>query len=320
MQIYLQARKTVLAALFVVISASAALAAAWDLNGTTWRPLRIGAGGFLVGMDIASDGTKVVRADTYGAYLWNTATLQWDQLVTAQSMPEGGALDFAEGVYEIKIAPSNSSRLYMMYRGSVYRSDNKGGTWAKTAFATLGTVGPNDNYRNWGQKMAVDPANPDVVYVGTPQNGLFATADGGASWQSVGSVPISAAVNGAYPGIAGIAFDPTSGTTGGKTNVIFAASYGNGVYRSTNGGTTWSPVVGGPTSVSHGRMAADGVYYASSGDGAKVWRYQSNTWADITPCADYWSTVVTDPLNAARIIAVRSGGYLDISTDRGATW
>src|SRR5262245_51105664 len=322
MRAYLRAGASFFSGCFLLIAATTtALAASWDLNGTTWQPLRIGAGGFLVGMDIAPDGTKVVRADTYGAYLWNTATSQWDQLVTAQSMPEGGALDFGEGVYEIKVAPSNSSRLYMMYRGSVYRSDNKGGTWTKTAFATLSTVGPNDNYRNWGQKMAVDPANPDVVYVGTPQNGLFVTSNGGTSWQSVGGVPISAATSGAYPGITGIAFDPTSGTTGGKTNTIFAASYGNGVYRSTNAGASFSLLAGGPSGgVSHGKMASDGVYYASSADGAKVWRYQSSAWTDITPAADFWSTVVTDPFDPARIVAIRSGGYLNISQDRGATW
>jgi len=32
-----------------------------------WKPLKVGAGGWLVGMDIAPDGTMVVRTDTYGA-------------------------------------------------------------------------------------------------------------------------------------------------------------------------------------------------------------------------------------------------------------
>ena len=88
-----------------------------------------------------------------------------------------------------------------------------------------------------GQKMAVDPNNPNVVYVGTPQNGLFVTTDGGVSWQKVSAVPVSATdTSGQYPGITGITFDPTSGVTGGKTNTIFASSYGHGVYESTNGG------------------------------------------------------------------------------------
>ena len=38
--------------------------------------------------------------------------------------------------------------------------------------------------------MAIDPNNPNMVYVGTPQNGLFVTTNGGASWQSVSAVPV----------------------------------------------------------------------------------------------------------------------------------
>ena len=102
-----------------------------------------------------------------------------------------------------------------------YRSNDKGTTWTKTAFAQV-TENPNDPYRMNGQKMAVDPNNPNVVYVGTPQNGLFVTTDGGASWQKVSAVPVSAQdASWQYPGITGITFDPHSGVTGGKTNTIY---------------------------------------------------------------------------------------------------
>src|ERR1700684_4186039 len=40
-------------------------------GGTVWAPLGIGAGGFAIGLDIAPDGTKVVRTDSSGAYLWS---------------------------------------------------------------------------------------------------------------------------------------------------------------------------------------------------------------------------------------------------------
>lgn len=43
----------------------------------TWHELKIGAGGFLTGIDIAKDGTKVVRADTFGAYVWNSGLSKW---------------------------------------------------------------------------------------------------------------------------------------------------------------------------------------------------------------------------------------------------
>src|SRR5262249_26975020 len=50
-----------------------------------WQPLKVGGGGYATGIDIAPDDTMVVRTDQYGAYLWNGS--QWQQLVTATSMP-----------------------------------------------------------------------------------------------------------------------------------------------------------------------------------------------------------------------------------------
>ncbi|MDE2375117.1 MAG: hypothetical protein KGL96_12885, partial [Hyphomicrobiales bacterium] len=145
------------------------LSSTWDLSsdgkgGTivvdptstnTWQTLPVGAGGFVTGMDIAPDDTMVVRTDSYGAYLWNGT--QWQQLVTATSMPAAfiptnsvGASNAGTGVYEIQIAPSNSNILYMMYDGYVFKSSNKGTTWTQTSFAPV-TESSNTAYRMDGQ-------------------------------------------------------------------------------------------------------------------------------------------------------------------------
>ena len=50
----------------------------------------------------------------------------------------------------------------------------------------------NDDFRTFGEKLAVDPANPDVVYAGTPRAGLFVSSDGGRAWQPVAAVPVGA--------------------------------------------------------------------------------------------------------------------------------
>src|SRR5260370_14223621 len=57
---------------------------------TTLNTLRVGAGGYVTGMDISPDSkTKLIRTDVYGAYLWNSSSSSWDQVVTAQPMPAG---------------------------------------------------------------------------------------------------------------------------------------------------------------------------------------------------------------------------------------
>src|ERR1035437_9304834 len=110
---------------------------------TVWRPVAIGAGGQLTGIDIAPDGTKVVRADVFGAYIWNPTTNRWEQLITALS---GRAAEApAQGVWEIRIAPSLTTRLFMIYDNSVYRSDNRGASWLKSPLQGISGADANGN-------------------------------------------------------------------------------------------------------------------------------------------------------------------------------
>ena len=284
-----------------------------------WRTLRIGAGGYLSGLDSSGDGsTLVVRTDTYGAYIWNDKSSQWRQLVTTSSMPTDDIrVDNNAGVYELRVAPNLPTRIYMAYRGYVYRSDDRGSHWTWTAFANV-PMNANNDFRARGQKMAVDPANPDIVYVGTPQNGMFISKDGGTTWQSVSAVPTSQESSGNYPGFSGIEFDLALGVTDGKTNTIFAASYGHGVYESTNGGTSWS-TIGGPSDVIYAAVSSDGVYYVV-GNGNSLWEFESGAWTKLTTLNDGIQTVAVDPFNSKEIVLQTPGGSLDLSYDEGATW
>ena len=179
-----------------------------------WQILPIGAGGYLTGLSMSNDGTVVIRTDTYGGYVWNPSALSpggrtgdWQQIVNANSMPgryqaissgngNGG------GLWEIQVASSDSDILYMVYndvtwvypnKWTIYKSTNKGKTWSATGFtpinfhADLGAqfAGAKIPVKVWGPKLAIDPTNPDVVYVGSGQNGAFYTTNGGASWTNI---------------------------------------------------------------------------------------------------------------------------------------
>ncbi len=282
-----------------------------------WRPLRIGAGGFVTGLDLSLDGaTRLARTDTYGAYAWRAD--QWVQLVTARSLPaEDVGVEKNAGVYEIRVAPGDSRRLYMAYRGRVYRSDDRGRRWTRTAFAPV-AMDANDEYRTFGEKLAVDPANPDVVYAGTPRDGLFATLDGGRAWQRVAAVPA-----GAKAGLTGLVFDPASGVTGGRTRTLYAASYGQGVWRTTDAGASWARLPGGPASVVHAAVSGDGAYFATSHDAVPnlVWRWSDGAWHSGSPDrGQFWHAVMTDPFDPARVVVGTDSGYLSQSRDRGTSW
>ncbi len=309
--------------LAVVLAAGAAQSAD---EAYTWQPLRVGAGGFLTGLDIAPDGTRVVRTDTYGAYKWNRTTSVWEQLVTTASLPAVDAgIDLnVAGVFEIRIASIDTSTMYMALRGYVYKTTNGGASWTRTNFAQLN---PNDSLavegidRVSGEKMAIDPANADVVYVGSRLDGMFVTDDGGSTWSSVTGVP-----GGSIPGITGICFDNTSAVVRGKTQVIYASSAGIGTYRSANAGASWTRISDGtggtPTTALHG-VCANGKYYVTAGTygNGVLWKY-TGSWTNIepTPGQPRSHSISVDPSDANRLVVGMESGNLVVSRDDGASW
>ena len=81
----------------------------------------------------------------------------------------------------------------------------------------------------------VDPKDPNTIYVGTPNGGLWRSKNSGTTWEPLTDTLPSI-------GVSGIAIDPTN------SNIIYIStgdedgsdSYTNGIYKSTNAGVTWS--------------------------------------------------------------------------------
>lgn len=266
-----------------------------------WKPVNIGAGGWLVGIDVAPDGTMVVRTDTYGAYLWNGSG--WTQLATAQSMPQN--LLYSSAVYEIRVSPSHSNIFYMQMSDGLYKTTDKGASWTKTNFPVTDGYTSVHN-RADGQKMAIDPKNPDIVFTGTQKSGFWVTRDGGVSWQKIDAIPQGTNAN--DPGMTGI-------TIQGST--IFVGTAGAGVYQSVDGGYTWK-AIGGPADISHAAITKDGTYFASDNSVGALWKFSGGTWTKVI--VDSVHAVATNPFNAAHIIVTTQGGSLQESLDGGATW
>ena len=292
---------------------------------TNWQDLKVGGGGFVRGLIVHSDGTMVGRTDSSGAYLWNGSS--WVQLVTNTSMPAsyiasrpidvGGASGGA-GVYEVAIAPQNSNIMYMNFGGLIFSSTNKGTTWTQTNFPSQGAgCSPNDSYAQNGQKMAVDPNNSNVVYAGTETNGMYVTTNGGSSWTQASGVPV-----GTGAGITGILFYPGGGTVGGVTQVIYASSNGGGVYHTTNGGSNWALLSGGPTKVVYAAIDSSGNYYAVGNGGANLFKYSGGKWSIIAApgSGDILQSVAVNPFNISEVVATGVGGQLYISNNAGSSF
>lgn len=303
--------------------------AGWFPLGTSalqWAQLKIGAGGFLTGIDIAPDGTIVVRADTFGAFKWNGTG--WTSLFTSSSLATGeyghdsnGDWTNAEGVYEIRIAPSDSTRMYAMLNGKIYVTSNGGTSWTKSSgWTRVLNCDPNEQSnpgRVSAPRMAIDPNNKDVCFVGTASNGLWKTSDAGVNWAqiSTGTIPLATTVAGGLL----VCYDSTT------ANKLYCSSYGNGVYVSTNNGTNWTLTTSGPTT--HTKMInRNGIVYHidNSAPGSGVLRTYNGSWSSAytvdgsqnNRCA----SVDVDPANSSRIIVMEYGGCHSISTNAGATF
>lgn len=87
--------------------------------------------------------------------------------------------------------------------------------------------------------VAISPVNDDVLYVGTATGGIFKSVNRGTDWQAIFD-------DSAKPSIGDLAIAPSNaqkiyvGTGEANGAATDGAYFGNGVYSSDNGGTTWN--------------------------------------------------------------------------------
>ncbi|MCS6805254.1 MAG: pre-peptidase C-terminal domain-containing protein [Acidobacteriota bacterium] len=86
---------------------------------------------------------------------------------------------------------------------------------------------------------SVAPSNPRVLYLATAQYGLFRSDDGGQNYTSINQgLPKSLGIAPVTP-VRHLAVDPTN------PDVAYASTEVNGIYKTTDGGTSWKPISDG---------------------------------------------------------------------------
>ncbi len=292
-----------------------------------WKPLAIGGGGYIVGINLHPNGVdRIVRTDTYGAYIWRGNA--WAQLVTTASMPVEDRHVTGVGAVDAVFAPSDANRVYLFFNDRLYRSDDKGVSFTRLAGFGTAASNANDSYRDISYKVAVDPVNPDVVYVGTRDDGLRRSVDGGATWTTIAAVPVGfharnadGKVTDAGAGIS-ILFDGRSGASAGLTRIIYAGSWKNGIWQSRDGGASWQQIANGnasPSYLARGDVDLGGRLLVTDEESGKVWRREGSGWRDLGATVNA-RAVTVDPTSANRIYAFSGGGEAARSLDGGASW
>jgi hypothetical protein len=331
----------------------------------SWRNAQIVGGGFIPGIIFNQSQANLIyaRTDIGGAYRWNQSTSSWVPLLDSVSFTQWdrtGVVSLATDAVDPKrvyIAAGTYTNSWDPNNGAILRSTDQGATWAATQLPFK--LGGNMPGRGMGERLAVDPHKNSVLYLGAPSgNGLWRSTDSGVTWSKVTSFPNpgnyvqDASDSSGYladnQGVVWVTFDPRSATGTNATQTIYVgvADLQNTVYRSTDGGATWTRLAGQPT----GFIAHKGVldttngflYLATSDKGGPydgghgdVWRYATatGTWTQVSPVPSsdssnnyfgYAGLSVDRAHPGTLMVTGYSSWWPDTmiwrSTDNGATW
>ncbi|HEU4769511.1 MAG TPA: SBBP repeat-containing protein, partial [Pyrinomonadaceae bacterium] len=205
---------------------------------------------------------------------------------------------FGSTVNAIVFDPSTPSTIYLGTASGAFKSADSGATWiAQNNFGVPGTPSV--------RAFAIDPTAPLTVYAGTSNNGLFKSTNGGGVWTAMNN-----GMGGPNPtNINAIVIDPAN------TSTIYtghgSSSFNGGINKSTNGGTSWSPLTNGvPNRGVIAMVATSSAVYAainSAGiikttNGGTNWTTNENgLW---TP---FVNSLVKHPTNASILYAGTNG-------------
>lgn len=316
----------------------------------TYGQVAIGGGGFVTGVfSTSEENVYYVKTDVGGAYRWIEDEQKWKSLSYWVSDDDKGLL----GIDGLAVDPNDAAKVYML-AGTEYfsggktvllKSEDYGETFTQVDLTDMIRVHGNGMGRGNGERIAVDPNNGDVIFAGGRTGGMIKSTDGGLTWTSVTSFPVTKTANG--NGINIIVFDPSTEKDGVTQRIYAAVSQkkteeGN-LFISEDGGATWNTLPNAHNDNMPQRIKLDSqgnlyVTYGSqegpwnAGLGA-VYKYgASGSYAEsIAPSNENFGDIVIDPNDDNRLVLVTTqrweeqpnGAFGDVfytSTDGGKTW
>jgi photosystem II stability/assembly factor-like uncharacterized protein len=211
--------------------------------------------------------------------------------------------------FKLRYDPTNVNIVHAACNTGYYRSTDGGNTWTRHQLTARVT------------DLAINPSNSDIIYAPVWGDGMYKTVNGGLNWTKIttGGIPT---------------------TNFGRSSISIANSSPNtvyvnvsknsddltlGVFKTTNGGTTWTDVKPvaefhafgwynnscGVSPTDPNRIVVGGLTLWRSTNGGTSWTQVSNAHAD--------QHVVTWSSDGTKCWAGNDGG-MQFSDDAGITW
>lgn len=259
---------------------------------------------------------EILISDEFQGYIFKTSNggQSWKKVFKHPMATEEDPQEDRHGFKAIAYALSNPDIVYAgMRKGrrtingdfparpsfGMYKSIDEGETW-KQINSGIETSLININC------IAVHPDNPDVVYIGTWQDGIFKTIDGGQNWvlKSNGLRALD---------VRSLAIDPKN------PDIVYAGlGQGVGIFKTSNAGEIWQPINQGislscPPSLLPVGRASLGISIEEPAKMPLGQDYYSIPWTSI------WSIVV-DPNDSNKIYAADHQSGVYVSMDKGKNW
>ena len=269
-----------------------------------WGNVRFDGGGFVSAVIFHPKAENVLyaRTDVGGVYRFDFERKVWIPLMDWVSQNDVGLY----GTEAFALDPTDPKRIYVLGgtgyfskgRTAVLRSEDYGATW-DTSYVEMLAHG-NGMGRQTGEKLAVDPNKPNILFCGSRTKGVYKSTDYGKTWTSAYKVALSDAEGNSLTNVNGVSFvlfDESQGKNAdgsSKTIYIGISDTKDNLQVSKDGGETWKTVTGGPAGLMpHRAKIVDGDMFITYADGpgphnisrGAFYKYNiaGGTWTDLTP-------------------------------------